>query len=222
MIETEARPLRGDAKRNRQRLMDAASAAFAERGLDVSMDEIAHRAGLGKGTIFRRFPTKECLVAAIAGQRLNELAQAGERLIDTLSPAAAMREFMERGVRLQSEDRGLFEAIGGMTLADPQVWVVHERLMSITGRLLARAQDGGAIRRDIAALDVFLLVCGISYAAGPLHTLDSQSWERYLDLVFDGLRPRAGQTKLRAAPSEENFKRALQDGCCAFRSRPLH
>jgi AcrR family transcriptional regulator len=114
-IRVEAAPahLREDAERNRKRLIEAAASAFAEFGFGVPIEEIARRAGVGKATVFRRFPTKERLVEAIMVERMTMLAEAGAPLLDADDAGAALRQFMRTGVELISQDRGLCDAVQG-------------------------------------------------------------------------------------------------------------
>lgn len=102
--------LRADAARNRRSLLDAAREVFAEHGMEASIAEIAQRAGIGKGTVFRHFATKECLAAAIVSDRLDELAAIGRTLLDATDPGAALLEFMTAGVELQARDRAFCQA----------------------------------------------------------------------------------------------------------------
>src|ERR1700733_13571425 len=109
--ESERRPLRADAERNRRRLLDAATAIFCERGLDVGVGEIAERAGVGRGTLFRNFPSKEHLIAAIVVERMHESVQRGRAALDAPDPGEALFELIEQAVGIQQTDRALFDAL---------------------------------------------------------------------------------------------------------------
>src|SRR2546421_6303615 len=112
LMPGEERPLRADAERNRRRLLDAAEALFCERGLDVGVGEIAHAAGVGRGTLFRNFPSKEHLIAAIVIDRMTDATQAGRELLSAADPGEAVFTFIDDIVGRQQLDRALFEAVG--------------------------------------------------------------------------------------------------------------
>lgn len=197
---SDMRPLRVDAERNLRRLLDAAAHAFAEHGLSASIDEIAKRAGVGKGTVFRRFPTKEHLIAAILSERLEDARGLAEGLLDATDAGEALHEFMEAGARLQAEDRGFFEAVAQAELTEEEVLEGKRRLIEATSALLRRAQEQGAVREDVTAEDVFMLTCGSVQSAAPFHAEAPELWRRYLDLSFDGLRAAAAHPLSHPAP----------------------
>lgn len=198
---TVSRPLRADAERNLRRLLDAAREAFAERGLSVSIDEIAKRAGVGKGTVFRRFPTKEHLVAAIICDCLEEARQLGLALLEgQADPGEALHEFMRAGAELQARNRGFFESVAQAALSEPEVLAAKQRLIEVTATLLSRAQEQGLVRADATAYDVVMLQCASVQAAAPFHEQAPEMWRRYLDIAFDGLRPQAAHPLSEPAP----------------------
>lgn len=197
---SDTRRLRADAERNLQRLLNAAAEVFAEQGLAASVDEIAHRAGVGKGTVFRRFPTKEHLIAAILCERLEQASALAEGLLDEEDAGAALHQFMEAGARLQAEDRGFFEAVAQAELNEEEVLEGKQRLIEATSSLLARAQEQGVVRADVTAEDVFMLTCGSVQAAAAFHAEAPNLWRRYLDLTFDGLRVDAAHPLSHPAP----------------------
>jgi AcrR family transcriptional regulator len=203
------RRLRVDAERNRRRLLDAAAEAFAAEGLEVSIEEIARRAEVGKGTVFRRFPTKEHLVAAVVSDRIDELVASCEGLLEADEPGVAVHEFLSACVRAQTRDRGLLEAVGGVALAEPAVRDAHAKLVEIAGELLARAQSAGAVRDDITPVDLVCLMGAVSYAAAPLVAATPEIWRRYVDVVFDGLRPQGAHPLSRKAPTKAQMDKAL-------------
>lgn len=198
---SDTRPLRVDAERNLRRLLDAAAEVFAEQGLNASVDEIARRAGVGKGTVFRRFPTKEHLIAAIVKERLEQARGLAEGLLDAQDAGAALHEFMEAGAKLQAEDRGFFEAVAQAEVAEEkEVLEAKQRVMEATFALLRRAQEQGIVRGDVTAEDVFMLTCGSVQAAAAFHEDAPELWRRYLDLSFDGLRAAAAHPLSHPAP----------------------
>src|SRR6478672_1972093 len=112
-VNTETRPLRADAERNRKRLLDAAAEVFAEQGLEASTAEIARRAGVGQGTVFRRFPTKDDLVAAIVVDRLGEITETAAALLAGSPPGGRVLAFMTELAQIHVRDHGLVEAVNG-------------------------------------------------------------------------------------------------------------
>jgi AcrR family transcriptional regulator len=183
--------MRADAARNRRLLLDVAAAALAEKGADVSIAEIAERAGMGKGTVFRHFPTKERLIAAIVCAQLEELSTAGTGLLDAADPTAALVEFMTLGVQLQARDRSVCQAALGMVQDDAEMQAAADRLTRIAESLTRRARSQGGIRDGITGRDIIALLRGAYQAAMPLAQSNPELWRRYLAVIVDGLRPAA-------------------------------
>ncbi|MEV1330456.1 helix-turn-helix domain-containing protein [Micromonospora costi] len=179
---------RADMVRNRRLLLEAATAAFAEHGVEVSIGEIAQRAGLAKGTVFRHFASKEDLLAAIMLQMLDQLIGTAERLVDADDAAAALQEFMTDGVEVLAADRAFCEVIGRPSLQHSEVRDAIGRLRDAAEALTARARDQGAVRADVTGTDIVLLLGGIHQTAAPLLAEEPHAWRRYLALALDGLR----------------------------------
>lgn len=208
-MATEERQLRADAERNRKRLLEAAEALFSERGLEVGVGEIAERAGVGRGTLFRNFPTKEHLIAAIVAQRMNEAAQRGRELLDAEDAGETLFGFLEEMVGLQQLNRALFEAVADEFLANDQIRTAYDEFLQALDQLLRRAQDAGAVRADVGALDVLMLSKGVCQAAMSFQQVDPEIAERQLDLVRSALAPPAGMRALRGrTPTFEDMERA--------------
>lgn len=191
---------RADAVRNRQLLLRAAAGAFAERGTDVSVAEIAQRAGIGKGTVFRHFPTKEDLLAAITGEMIDRLVDIGDSLSVAEDAAAALLAFMTAGVEVLAADRAFGEVVGRPVLRHPDVVAGIERLREVADTLADRARSQGAIRQDITGQDIVLLLGGVHQTAAPLMDAEPDLWRRYLALVFDGMRAEAARPLPQPAP----------------------
>jgi len=191
---------RADAVRNRQLLLRAAARAFAERGTDVSVAEIAQRAGIGKGTVFRHFPTKEDLLAAITGEMIDRLVDIGDSLSIADDAAAALLAFMTAGVEVLAADRAFGEVVGRPVLRHPDVVAGIERLREVADTLADRARSQGAIRQDITGQDIVLLLGGVHQTAAPLMDAEPDLWRRYLALVFDGMRAEAARPLPQPAP----------------------
>jgi AcrR family transcriptional regulator len=179
--------LRADAQRNLGRVLEAAAEAFAEHGPGVSVDEIARRAGVGHGTVFRRFPTKESLVAAVLCKRLNEFSACAEELLEREDAGAAFEEFVWQIAEVYARDRAVFEG-GEHCKENADVVAAKERLVTHIQRLVVRAQEQGALRRDIDAADVLVLIGSAIMAA--MHASAGDGWRRYVAVVLDGLRAR--------------------------------
>ncbi|MDQ6804525.1 MAG: TetR/AcrR family transcriptional regulator [Actinomycetota bacterium] len=192
------KPLRADAERNRRLLLDAAAAAFAEHGLDVGVGEIARRAGVGRGTVFRRFPTKEHLIAAVVVDRMHQASGRGRELLADPDPGAAMFELLGTMVQAAQTDRALFEAVADTFLANEDIRAAHSDLVEVLDRLLRRAQDAGAVRDDVGALDLLMMFKGVCEASRPFN--DSDMAARQLELVRAALRPVAASERLRGQP----------------------
>jgi AcrR family transcriptional regulator len=172
--------LRSDAQRNLGRLLTAAAEAFAERGADVSVDEIARRAGVGHGTVFRRFPTKDALIGAVVLERVLELRAVAEAALADEDPAAGFHDFMLRAAEIHARDRRLLECFD-RCLESPEVLELH----SLGAQIIERAQAVGAVRLDLTPVDVETIFKATLSAAPP------DQWQLYAEIVLAGLRPPA-------------------------------
>jgi AcrR family transcriptional regulator len=189
--------LRADAARNRERIITAAAAVFAERGLEAATAEIAHRAGVGEATLFRRFPTKDDLIDAVIETRMEEVAALADAAAEDPDRAAALERFMEDLVKQFSRDKGFFEAAGERCMTDPRFQPLRERALEAVGRLLKRAQDVGSVRRDLSPADISFLAGSAMYAMEVSKPgLRDDLWKRYLRVILDGMKPE-GASKLR-------------------------
>lgn len=191
---TPVGPSRSDAVRNRRLLLDAAARTFAEHGAEVSIGEIAQRAGIGKGTVFRHFSSKDELLAAIMLGMLDQLVDTGTALLTSDDPGLALREFMTTGVELFVADRAFCEVVGRPSLHLPQVRDAIDRLFDVAEALTARARRHDLIRPDLTGTDVVLLLGGIQHTAAPLLTVEPQAWRRYLELALDGITTSTGRS----------------------------
>ena len=178
--------LRADAQRNLGRILEAAGQAYTELGPDVTIDEIARRAGVGHGTVFRRFPTKDALRAAVLRLRLEELLAQAEHQLENPDAGEAFVDFIWAVAGSCRRDRALFEGIEQCVDSFPAVADVNEELHDIADRLIRRAQRAGAIRRGIDAQDVGALVAAAIKAS--MHSERDDAWRRYVGVVLDGLR----------------------------------
>ena len=180
------RPLRADAARNRARVLEVAYETFAAEGLGVPIDEIARRAGVGAGTVYRHFPTKEDLFRAVIEDRINRIVDDGHAVLASGDPGEALFTFL-RSMVLQwgATDRGLADALAGIGInIEDAVPDLEEAFLGLLGELLRAAQDAGTVRRDVDVLDVKAIVVGCQ--AMQAYKLDTAA--RLTEVVLDGLR----------------------------------
>lgn len=193
------RPLRKDAERNRQRIMVAARELFAARGLEPHLNDIAHHAGVGVGTIYRRFATKEELLEALFEDAMHELADYAEEALRQPDSWQGFAWYMERMCEMTATDRGMREIAFSKAYAGERVRAAQERLKPLLAQLVERAQLDGYLRADLSSTDmpIFGLLSGtVSEFAGHV---GSTLWRRYVALLLDGMRAREGQHPLPVA-----------------------
>jgi AcrR family transcriptional regulator len=181
-----ARPLRADAVRNRARVLDVAYETFAAEGLSVPIDEIARRAGVGAGTVYRHFPTKEALFAAVIEDRMQHLVDGGYALLKSEGPGEALFSYL-RSIVLQwgATDRGLVDALAGLGIDIPSVAPdAEDAFLAVLADLLRAAQDAGTARQDIGVREVKSILVGCQ----AMEAYNSALADRVTDVVVDGLR----------------------------------
>ena len=185
MTET-ARPLRADAARNRARVLEVAYETFAAEGLTVPIDEIARRAGVGAGTVYRHFPTKEDLYRAVIEDRITRIVDDGRTLLADADPGEVLFAFL-RSMVLQwgATDRGLAEALAGLGIdVNAAVPDAEEAFLGLLGEMLRAGQEAGTVRRDLDVRDVKAIMVG----AQAIQTYNAEAAERLTEVVLDGLR----------------------------------
>jgi len=193
---TDARPLRADAQRNRERLLDAAVRAFSGDGPEVTLDAIARDAGVGIGTLYRHFPTREALVEAAYRNELARLCDAAPELLRAEAPDRATRIWMDRFVDYMTTKHGMADALravvasGGNPFAESR-----DRLLTAITALLEAGAAAGTLRSDVDPSDVLTSLSGVSMVTAN-HAQPDQA-RRILDLLMDGLRYRAPQPQPR-------------------------
>lgn len=184
-----ARPLRADAARNRARVLEVAYQAFAAEGLSVPIDEIARRAEVGAGTIYRHFPTKDELFRAVVKDRMQRVVDDGYALLASDEPGAAIFTFL-RSIVLQwgATDRVLVEALAGFGIDIAQAAPESEdAFLAVLGELLGAAQKAGTARHDVGVPEVKAILVGCQ----AMQAYNAELAERVTDVVVDGLRPRS-------------------------------
>ena len=178
---------RADARRNRDKVLEAARAQFTEHGLDASIEAIAREAGVGVGTIYRHFPTKEDLLQALADVRFEGLAAAGKAALEVEDPWEGFVEFMTYSAKTMANDRALSEAMDqlpGLCSCSAQ----RVGMLEITHEVVERAKQAGVVRSDLVAEDIPALVCGLGRAVRSEVERPTLSWERFLEIILAGLR----------------------------------
>jgi len=175
--------MRADALRNRKKIIKAARICLARDGLDAQMEEIARRAKVGVGTVYRHFPTKDDLVVALAAERFERLAELARAAIEHPDPWDGFCEFLRDSAEIQIADRALSEVM--LDRSD----VMHEHaervgILDLVDVLMNRAKAAGALRQDAEPEDVPMMICALGGAA----EMTTMSWERYLALAIDGMR----------------------------------
>lgn len=183
---------RADARRNREAVLKAAKDLFAEQGLDAQMPEIAKAAGVGVGTVYRHFPTKDELIEALVAERFERIAERGaEALVEAEeNPWDAFSGYMHFSVDLQANDRALSQVMSSR----PDLMEAHavgSGTLALSEKLLTLAQRSGALREDAEVEDIPMIICGLGHvtqAARAGKMAPGMSWERFLAIVLDGLR----------------------------------
>ncbi len=194
-MEANGRPLRADAARNRARVLEAARTAFAEAGLDVGVEEIARRAGVGKGTLYRRFPTKEALVRAIFDEVQDEVEVLLAETTAIEDAGEAFAHYLNGAARMQASNQGFYDVVaqrmGAAALTDEQ----RRGMLAAAAVPLERAQQEGAVRGDLVPEDVWLMLrmIGATTRPAPDGSSMAEHWPRFVGLLLDALRPDAAR-----------------------------
>jgi AcrR family transcriptional regulator len=196
-----ARPLRRDAERNRQRILAAAARVFTERGLDATLDEVARAAGVGVGTVYRRFPDKEALVAALFRERIDNLVTVAEDACSAADPWQAIVSYLEYAAAAMADDTGLRQLMMFGTYDRDQVCYARDRMRPVITKLVERAQASGDLRPDFEATDVKMIAFMLASLAEYAAEVAPDAWRRYLVMLIDGLRPSRGAVSRLPAPA---------------------
>jgi AcrR family transcriptional regulator len=185
---TEERPaLRADARRNREAVIGAAKKLFADQGLDAQMPDVAKAAKVGVGTVYRHFPTKDDLIAALVAERFERLAEKAREGVETEDAWEGICEFIRFAAQIQADDRGLCEVMGSR----PEVMDAAARavgLPELCDRLVERAQRSGELRRDLAWEDIPMIACGLGRITQASVGPAAGRWPRLVEIILDGLR----------------------------------
>ncbi|MEV6900572.1 TetR/AcrR family transcriptional regulator [Amycolatopsis sp. NPDC051372] len=188
---TESKPLRADARRNRAKVLEAAETVFAAKGTGAPTEEVAREAGVGVGTVFRHFPTKEALLEAVLYARLHRFVDEAEAVVAQDSPdaGAAFFTFLTSWIEMSSAKNAYFEALSAAGIHVPKAGSdVATRLLEALGVLLRRAQDADAVRADLTVAELIPVIIGTAKAAEHIGA-DCALRDRVVAILFDGLRP---------------------------------
>jgi AcrR family transcriptional regulator len=179
------RPLRADARRNRERVLAAARKCFAEAGLDAQMEDMARRAGVGVGTVYRHFPNKEAVVDALVDDYFAQLVQRAQAALEIEDPWEAFSTYIWGAAELLGANRGLSEITAGGQMRDA---AERSGVFGPVDELIARAQRAGVMRPDVSGADIPHIMC----ACGRVQVMGAEdhenAWRRHLTIMLDGLR----------------------------------
>ena len=189
MTEVAARPMRADARRNRERVLAAAEEVFSEIGLRAQVEEVARRAGVGVGTVCRHFPTKQTLVEAVLEARYESLAHDARVALEQSDSGEAFRSFFVSLSEFQARHRALAEQMATDIDLPVSARSLRTGLRQSMSELVTRAQEAGTVRADIGPADVALLFSGVAHATALAGDLQPALRERYVAIILDGLRP---------------------------------
>ena len=197
LVSEPERPLRRDAERNRQRILAAAAEVFTERGLEATLDDVARQAGVGVGTVYRRFPDKAALADALFEERIDILVDLATQAYGAEDPWAGLVSFMHSAAEMLATDKGLRQILMFAPYGHNRVGYARDRMRPAVGKLVERAQAAGQVRPDLGPTDIPVLEFMIGATAEYAREVRPDLWRRYLTLLLDGLRPsRPGFTPL--------------------------
>jgi AcrR family transcriptional regulator len=188
------RVLRADARRNREAVIAAAKKLFADEGLDAQMPDVAKAAKVGVGTVYRHFPTKEDLIAALAAERFERLAEKAREGIAAEDPWEGLCEFIRFSAQIQADDRGLCEVMGSRA----EVMAASAYAVGLDGlceELVKRAQRSGDLRKDLDWQDIPMIACSLGRITPAEKGPAVGRWPRLVEILIDGLRA-PGSSKL--------------------------
>jgi AcrR family transcriptional regulator len=206
--EPGCRRLRADAARNRDAIVAVARDMFAEQGLEAPLETIAARAGVGIATLYRRFPTREKLVAAALVEKVAEYAEAARQALAVTDPWEGFAGFVERICELQAADRGLSDLLSMTLSADEQVEQLRGTADDLLITVIERAKAEGALREDFVGEDLVLLLIATAAVMHVTRQDAPDAWRRFVAVALDGFRSQ-GPGELPEPPSTSQMTRAM-------------
>ncbi|WP_280453281.1 TetR/AcrR family transcriptional regulator [Nocardia cyriacigeorgica] len=214
------RRLRADAARNQQRIVEAARQLFADHGLEITLDDVAERAGVGVGTVYRRFANKKELISEVFQQHLDEFAETAEECVRHPDPWQGLVEFFEYACRHMATNRGFSEVMLELEDDLEQFARVRDRIRPTVARIVDRARDAGAIQADVVASDFFAMVHMVDGIAEFARPVNDQVWRRYMALVLNGVRTElVPRQQLPVPPLDDDEVECAKTARCTGRRR---
>lgn len=183
------RPLRADAARNRELILQTARKCFAERGLSVTLNDIAHEAGVGVGTVYRRFADKDSLIEALLATKFDAMNAAAERAAEEIDPRESLRLYLMGVFEFRARDRALADAIVRAGKGRPSIVHERDRLESQVSEIIRRAHDAGVVRAGFDYRDLPMLTTMVGAVADATRAHDPNAWRRYAEVLIEGVLP---------------------------------
>lgn len=192
--------LRADAARNREKLLDSARELFNERGLDVTLNDIAHHAGVGVGTAYRRFADKYEVLDALYEQRIEQIEAVGREALALADPWRCLTTYLEKTLAIQGRDRALAQILSGARVRPEQHDRSRDRLAPINHAIADRAREAGVVRPGFQGTDIVFFQVGLNAIAGLSRARAPELARRYLWLWLDGIRTDGQRSDLPVPP----------------------
>jgi AcrR family transcriptional regulator len=204
------RPLRADAARNRELILQTARKCFAERGLSVTLNDIAHEAGVGVGTVYRRFADKDSLIEALLATKFEAMNEAAARAADEIDPREALRVYLMGVFEFRARDRALADAIVRAGKARPSIVQERDRLETQVNAIIERAETAGVVRAGFDYRDLPMLTSMVGAVADSTRAHDPNAWRRYAEVLIEGVLPGGTEAPMLGTPLDrESIERAL-------------
>jgi AcrR family transcriptional regulator len=204
------RPLRADAARNRELILQTARKCFAERGLSVTLNDIAHEAGVGVGTVYRRFADKDSLIEALLATKFDAMNAAAARAAEEIDPRESLRLYLMGVFEFRARDRALADTIVRAGKSRPSIVHERDRLETQVSEIIGRARDAGVVRAGFDYRDLPMLTAMIGAVADATRAHDADAWRRYAQVVIDGVLPQPDPDGMVGTPLDrETIERAL-------------
>ncbi len=204
------RPLRADAARNRELILQTARKCFAERGLSVTLNDIAHEAGVGVGTVYRRFADKDSLIEALLAAKFEAMNEAAARAADEVDPREALRVYLMGVFEFRARDRALADAIVRAGKARPSIVQERDRLETQVSAIIERAETAGVVRAGFDYRDLPMLTSMVGAVADSTRAHDPNAWRRYAEVLIEGVLPGGTEAPMLGTPLDrESIERAL-------------
>ncbi|MFJ3382035.1 TetR/AcrR family transcriptional regulator [Curtobacterium sp. NPDC090217] len=205
------RPLRADAARNRELILQTARKCFAERGLSVTLNDIAHEAGVGVGTVYRRFADKDSLIEALLATKFDAMNAAAARAAEEIDPRESLRLYLMGVFEFRARDRALADAIVRAGKGRPSIVQERDRLESQVSEIIRRAHDAGVVRVGFDYRDLPMLTTMVGAVADATRAHDPNAWRRYAEVLIEGVLPQhVDDHRMLGEPLDrESIERAL-------------